>query len=98
MASALLFGAIPGGPELLIILLVVILLLGVPLALVVLAGTFGYSLSRSRDGRRAADAARVDELERELAETRAQLRDLRAERGADDDAEAADSGPGDRRR
>ncbi|ESP89892.1 hypothetical protein [Candidatus Halobonum tyrrellensis] len=94
MSSPLLFGAVPGGPELLIILVVVVLLLGLPaVAVLVVGGALGFSLSRDReertDGRSAAaDPDRVDELERQLAETRAELEELREERSADTGADS----------
>lgn len=56
---------IPGGPELFVIMLVMIMLFGIPLALVV----GGVVLYRSRSGgndRAEELEARIDELEREL--------------------------------
>ena len=95
----LLFGGIPGGPELLVILLVFVLLLGVPLAVLLLAGALGFSVSRSRDEHRdAADRGRVDELERELAETRAELEELREERERGREESSGGRGDADRDR
>ena len=110
MALPLLFGGVPGGPELLIILLVVVLLLGIPAVLVLgLGGALGYSLSRNRDRDdrddrderggvdEAADRDRVDRLERQLAETRAELEELRAERPGRDEVEGSNGADDDRR-
>jgi sec-independent protein translocase protein TatA len=64
MLSPLQFG-IPGGPELLVILLIAVLFFGVPLALVV-GGVVLYR-NRSRSGDRVEELeARIDDLEREL--------------------------------
>jgi sec-independent protein translocase protein TatA len=64
MVVPLQFG-IPGGPELLVILLMMLLFFGVPLALVV-GGVVLYR-NRSREGDRVEELeARIDDLEREL--------------------------------
>ncbi|WP_313692757.1 hypothetical protein [Halorarum halobium] len=85
-----LFGAVPGGPELLIILLVLVLLFGIPLVLLLGGGVLGVKLfadSGNEDGR-------VDELERELSETKAELRELRDQRDGDSGATGSgDAGP-----
>ena len=73
-----LFGAVPGGPEMLIILLVMVFLFGVPLVLLLGGGALGAKLFADR----STDDERVDRLEEELAETRAELQELR-ERQAD---------------
>ncbi len=62
------FGGVPGGPELLVILLIVLLLLVVPLGLVVLAVVFGVRIFGGDDTTELED--RVAELERELERER----------------------------
>jgi sec-independent protein translocase protein TatA len=64
-----LFGGVPGGPELLILLLMLLLMLGVPLAIAVglfLLGRWTASSDVS-EAELAALRTRVDELEAELA-------------------------------
>ncbi|QZY00559.1 preprotein translocase subunit TatA [Halobaculum rubrum] len=74
-----LFGGVPGGPELLIILLILLLLFGGTAVLVLVLGLGGLRLSGG-DGAGRADDERVAALERELAETRAELAELRDDR------------------
>ncbi|MFB6160022.1 MAG: preprotein translocase subunit TatA [Haloferacaceae archaeon] len=65
-----LFPGVPGGPEL-IVLLLLVLLLGLPLVLVAGAVVLGIDvLGGDEDGERGADAtdARIEELERRVAE------------------------------
>ena len=73
------FGGVPGGPELLIILLISVLIFGVPL--VVIAGAVVFLTLRSDDGE--ADADRIAELEAEVERLREQV---------DDEPEEADGG------
>jgi sec-independent protein translocase protein TatA len=73
------FGGVPGGPELLIILLISVLIFGVPL--VVIAGAVVFLKLRSDDGE--ADADRIAELEAEVERLREQV---------DDEPEEADGG------
>lgn len=76
-----LFGGVPGGPELLIILLILLLLFGGTAVLVLVLGFGGLRLWRNRDdGAGRADDERVAALERELAETRTELAELRDDR------------------
>jgi len=67
-----LFGALPGGPELLIVLVVFLLMLSVPLAVAVGLFLLGrWSADRDSDAteeRIATLQARVDELEAQLQE------------------------------
>lgn len=73
MVAPLQFG-IPGGPELLVVLLIAVLMFGVPLALVV-GGVVLYR-NRSRSGDRVEELeARIDDLERELDRERRDDRD-----------------------
>jgi len=72
------FGGVPGGPELVIVLIVAVLLFGVPLVLV--AGAVLYLTTRSDDdavddgasgaGSREPDAERIAELEAEVERLR----------------------------
>lgn len=78
------FAQIPGGPELLVIFLV-LLLLGIPaLAVAVL----GYMLFAQRS--ETADPERVAELEQEIAELRTELAGLADEDGAREDGPSED--------
>jgi sec-independent protein translocase protein TatA len=82
MLSALpAFGGVPGGPELVILLLVLVLLFGVPV--VVIAGAVLFFGLRDDDG--AADADRVAELEAEVDRLREMVDDGGDERDADGD-------------
>jgi sec-independent protein translocase protein TatA len=74
------FGGVPAGPELVIILLVLVLLFGVPL--VVIAGAVLYFKLRA-DGEEA-DADRVAQLEAEVERLREKVDDEPAERDGDD--------------
>ncbi|ELZ50817.1 sec-independent protein translocase component TatA [Halorubrum coriense DSM 10284] len=75
---ALAFGGVPGGPEVVIVLIVAALLFGVPLVLV--AGVVLYFTTRSDDdavddgasgaGSREPDAERIAELEAEVERLR----------------------------
>ncbi|TKX55661.1 preprotein translocase subunit TatA [Halorubrum sp. SS7] len=65
------FGGVPGGPELIIIMIIAVLLFGVPLVLV--AGAVVYLTTRSDDG--GADADRIAELEAEVERLREQVGD-----------------------
>ena len=60
------FPGIPGGPELLIILLIMIVLFGLPLVLIVGAVFLGWNVLGSRGERVEELEERVAELEREL--------------------------------
>jgi sec-independent protein translocase protein TatA len=73
------FGGVPGGPELLIILLISVLIFGVPL--VVIAGAVAFLRLRSDDGE--ADADRIAELEAEVERLREKV---------DDEPEETDGG------
>ena len=88
-----LFPGLPGGPELLVILLVMILILGVPTVLVGAAAIFGFKFLRGGDDR----AERIEELEREVRDLRARLENERdgGRSAGFDDASNADAG-GDR--
>jgi len=68
---------VPGGPELLVILLVAVILLGVPL-LVLLGVASGLSLL-------GADEEEIEELQRRGAELEAQLAEENAQRYEDDE-------------
>ncbi|OYR54256.1 preprotein translocase subunit TatA [Halorubrum sp. E3] len=74
------FGGVPGGPELLILLVVLVLLFGVPL--VVIAGVVLFFRTRS-DGA-DADADRIAELEAEVERLREKVDDEPAESDGDD--------------
>ena len=64
MAALPLFGPVPGGPELLVILLVAVLLFGVPIVL--LLGVLGYLRTGDSSEERIAELERrIQELERE---------------------------------
>ena len=71
VSSVLAFGGVPGGPELLILLVVLVLLFGVPL--VVIAGVVVFLKLRS-DGEEG-DADRVAELEAEVERLREKVDD-----------------------
>ncbi|MFC6787070.1 twin-arginine translocase TatA/TatE family subunit [Halobaculum halobium] len=73
-----LFGGVPGGPELLIILLILLLLFGGTAVLVLVLGVGGLKLFGGADrGDGRVDDDRVATLERDLAETRRELAELR---------------------
>ncbi|MGQ3328746.1 preprotein translocase subunit TatA [Halorubrum sp. FL23] len=74
------FGGVPGGPELLILLVVLVLLFGVPL--VVIAGVVLFFRTRSDDA--DADADRIAELEVEVERLREKVDDEPAESDGDD--------------
>lgn len=77
-------GQLPGGPELLVIFLV-LMLLGIPaLAVAVL----GYMLFAQRS--ETADPERVAELEQEITELRGELAELAEEDGSRDDSPNGD--------
>ncbi len=90
-----LFPGIPGGPELLIVLLVMVIVLGIPTLLVAAAAFFGLRYFRGGDTREE----RIEELEREVFELRQRLGEERttADAHADDahpptdDSDADDS-------
>ncbi len=90
---ALPIGQIPGGPELLIVLLVLLLLFGGS-AVAVIAILGGVKLLRGDD----REDDRLAAVERELEETRAELRELREETGvagsgtADGDTDGGSAG------
>ncbi|GAA0547106.1 preprotein translocase subunit TatA [Halorubrum ejinorense] len=71
VSPVLAFGGVPGGPELLILLVVLVLLFGVPL--VVIAGVVVFLKLRS-DGEEA-DADRIAELEAEVERLREEVSD-----------------------
>ena len=75
-----LFPGLPGGPELLVILLVMVLILGIPTVIVGAAAIFGFKYVRGGDGR----AERIEELEREVRDLRATLE--REQGGGDADS------------
>ncbi|OTF04050.1 preprotein translocase subunit TatA [Halorubrum sp. SD612] len=77
---ALAFGGVPGGPELVIVLIIAVLLFGVPLVLV--GGAVLYLTTRSDDGSEAGasgaggpDAERIAELEAEVERLREKVDD-----------------------
>lgn len=91
-----LFGGIPGGPELLIILLISLLLFGGTAVLVLFLGVGGLRLlGGERDGADRIAEDRVAELERELAETRTELARLREQRGAESETDPGTAQPPD---
>ena len=65
------FGGVPGGPELLILLIIAVLLFGVPLVLV--GGAVVFLALRSDED--DADADRIAELEAEVERLREQVGD-----------------------
>ncbi|MYL17968.1 preprotein translocase subunit TatA [Halorubrum distributum] len=75
------FGGVPGGPELIIILVIAVVLFGVPLVLV--AGAVVYLATRSEDEAANAETAdsetadddRIAELEKEVERLREQVGD-----------------------
>ena len=71
------FPGIPGGPELLIIFLIVIVVFGLPLVLVAGAVFLGWNVLGSRGERVEELEERVAELERELERERERERDRR---------------------
>ena len=89
-----LFPGLPGGPELLIVLLVMVLVLGIPTLLVAAAAFFGLRYVRGGDTREE----RIAELEREVSELRQRLgeeptsSDARADDFAADDSHTGDFG------
>lgn len=84
-----LFGGVPGGPELLIILLILLLLFGGTAVLVLVLGLGGLRLLGDDDDVGRADDERVAALERELAETRAELAELRNDRDPESEERTA---------
>ncbi len=68
---------VPGAPELLIIFLIAVILLGVPL-LVLLGVASGLSLL-------GADEEEIEELQRRVAELEAQIAEKNAQRYEDDE-------------
>jgi sec-independent protein translocase protein TatA len=64
------FPGIPGGPELLIILLIMLVVFGLPFVLLVGAVFLGWNVLGSRRGRVEELEERVAELERELERER----------------------------
>jgi len=74
------FGGVPGGPELLVILMISVLLFGVPIALIAGAVVF---LKRRSDGEEA-DADRIAELEAEVERLREKVDDEADERDGDE--------------
>ncbi|ELZ37752.1 sec-independent protein translocase component TatA [Halorubrum saccharovorum DSM 1137] len=77
------FGGVPGGPELLIILIIFVLLFGVPL--VVIAGAVLFLTLRSDD---EPDADRIAELEAEVERLRERVSDEPEEADGDDQSSA----------
>jgi sec-independent protein translocase protein TatA len=70
------FGGVPGGPELIIILVIAVVLFGVPLVLV--AGAVVYLATRDEDEAattETADDDRIAELEAEVERLREQVGD-----------------------
>jgi len=87
-----LFPGVPGGVELLVILLVMLVLLGLPLFLLAVGGLGFWKLSRGDgDGR---DDETVEELRRRVDDLEAQLSeaDVGAEADADGSADRSGSG------
>jgi sec-independent protein translocase protein TatA len=74
------FGGVPAGPELVIILMIVVLLFGVPI--VVIAGVVLFLKLRS-DGEEV-DTDRIAELEAEVERLREKVDDEPNERDSDD--------------
>lgn len=75
------FGGVPGGPELVIILIILVLLFGVPIVLIAAGVVF---LKLRSDGEEA-DADRIAELEAEVERLREKVDDEPAERDGEDD-------------
>lgn len=78
------FGGIPAGPELVIILMILVLLFGVPIVLI--AGAVLFLKLRSDD--EETDADRIAELEAEVERLREKVddeSDEKAERDSEDD-------------
>ena len=74
MSLPMFVGGVPGGPELIIIFLIAILLFGVPLALVV-----SYvAVSRIRRGEPVSETD-IEEVQEQLAELQAAVDDVRSE-------------------
>ena len=69
------FPGIPGGPELLIILLIMIVVFGLPFVLLLGAVFLGWNVLGSRRERVEELEERVAELERELERERSEGRD-----------------------
>ena len=69
------FPGIPGGPELLIILLIMIVVFGLPFVLLLGAVFLGWNVLGSRRERVDELEERVAELERELERERSEERD-----------------------
>ena len=70
-----LFPGLPGGPELLIVLLVMVIVLGIPTLLVAAAAFFGVRYVRGGDTREE----RIEELEREVRDLRERVGDAASE-------------------
>jgi len=75
------FGGVPGGPELVIILIILVLLFGVPIVLIAAGVVF---LKLRSDGEEA-DADRIAELEAEVERLREAVDDEPDERDGDGD-------------
>jgi len=73
---------IPGGPELIVVLLVAVLLFGIPLVLIAVVGALYL---RANSGGDEDVTERVAELEAETAQLRAELDDDSGEDGAASD-------------
>ena len=71
---------IPGGPELLVILLIMLLLFGIPLALLAVGG---FVYLRSNSG---------DDTQERIAELESEIDHLKSELDADDEQAASDGG------
>jgi len=76
------FGGVLGGPELLILLVVLVLLFGVPL--VVIAGVVLFFRTRSDGADADVDADRIAELEAEVERLREKVDDEPAESDSHD--------------
>jgi len=74
------FGGVPAGPELVIILIILVLLFGVPIVLI----TAGVVFFKLRSDDEEADADRIAELEAEVERLREKVDDESDERDGDD--------------
>ena len=69
------FGGVPGGPELIIILIIAVLLFGVPLVLVAAAVLYLTTRSEDETAAERTDDDRIAELEAEVERLREQVGD-----------------------
>ncbi|OYR42779.1 preprotein translocase subunit TatA [Halorubrum sp. Ib24] len=76
------FGGVPAGPELVIILIILVLLFGVPIVLI----AAGVVFLKLRSGGEEADADRIADLEAEVERLREEVDDEPDSRDGDDDS------------